>query len=307
MNDPRPYRDAQDLASMRTLLMVGRKSASGSYYVHTGDLNWWLFYAENTGEMLKNIYLWEDHDQIQGWALLSPDWRAFDVFVRPELRGSAQALEMYRWAQERLARLVQPQGAKEINTMWIFESDTVLAGMLKELGFSPGTYSMHYLERPLEKPVSIPALPAGYKVRSMLGEAEAPARAAASHAAFESEWPIDRYVSRYLKFMRTPVYMQDLDVVAVAPGGRHVAFCISWPDPVNKVGLLEPVGAHPDYRNMGLSKAVVLEGLRRLRARGMTRAIVCAESANSAARRLYESAGFGLQNTLRTFVKPVRV
>ncbi len=305
MNEPRPYQSAQDLVSMRALLMVGRKAACGSYYVHTGDLNWWLFYSENTGAMLKNIYLWEQDDRLLGWTLLSPEWRAFDVFFLPELRGTQQALEMYRWAQERLAGIVRSRGGKEICTMWIYENDDAVAGMLQQMGFQSGAYSMRYMERQLEKPISLPSLPAGYKVRSVAGETEAPARAAASHAAFESEWSIDRYVGRYLRFMRTPVYMQDLDVVAVAPGGSHAAFCISWPDPVNKVGLLEPVGAHPNYQNIGLGKAVVLEGLRRLRARGMTRAIVCAESGNRAALGLYESAGFSVKNTLRTFVKPL--
>lgn len=305
MNNPRPYRDAQDLVSMRNLLMIGRKAASGSYYVHTGDLNWWLFYAENTGEMLKNIFLWEQGGQLLGWTLLSPDWRAFDVFVRPDLRGTAEALEMYRWAQEKIASIVRTRGGKEINTMWVFESDAVLVSMLQELGFRSGTNSMRYLERSLEKPVSLPSLPSGFKLRSVVGEADAPARAAASHAAFESEWPMDRYVKRYIKFMRTPVYMPDLDVVVAAPGGSHAAFCISWPDPVNKTGLLEPVGAHPDYRHLGLGRVVVLESLRRLRTRGMNRAIVCAENFNTTALHLYESAGFAWQNTLKTFVKPL--
>ena len=45
MKDIRPYRDERDLEAMRNLLMAGRKVNNGSYYIHPGDLNWWLYYA----------------------------------------------------------------------------------------------------------------------------------------------------------------------------------------------------------------------------------------------------------------------
>jgi hypothetical protein len=43
---PRPYRDESDLDKMRALLQAGRQAANGTYYVHVGDLNWWLFYPQ---------------------------------------------------------------------------------------------------------------------------------------------------------------------------------------------------------------------------------------------------------------------
>ncbi len=41
-------------------------------------------------------------EQLNGWALLSPEWRTFDVFVRPQERGGALAEEMYTWAEEQI-------------------------------------------------------------------------------------------------------------------------------------------------------------------------------------------------------------
>ena len=44
--------------------------------------------------------------------------------------------------------------------------------------------------------------------------------------------------------------------------------CIVWLDSDNKAGLFEPVACLPDYRRRGLSRAMVVEGLRRLKALG---------------------------------------
>jgi ribosomal protein S18 acetylase RimI-like enzyme len=81
------------------------------------------------------------------------------------------------------------------------------------------------------------------------------------------------------------------------------AFCIAWLDFTNRVGLFEPVGTHPDYRRMGLGKAVLAEGMRRMMAYGMQSVIVCAEGDNPAAQRLYQSAGFEVEQRLLKYAK----
>ena len=83
------------------------------------------------------------------------------------------------------------------------------------------------------------------------------------------------------------------------------AFCIVWIDQVNKVGLFEPVGTHPDFQRKGLGRAVMLEGLRRLQQGGMKQAIVSTYEDNQAAIRLYESTGFRLVTQLGTYEKDV--
>lgn len=84
MTIPRPYRDERDLEKMKALLVSGRKAANGSYYVHTGDLDWWLYYPAVPREWSEIIFLWEGlrpDGQLSGWALLSLEWRSFDVFI----------------------------------------------------------------------------------------------------------------------------------------------------------------------------------------------------------------------------------
>jgi ribosomal protein S18 acetylase RimI-like enzyme len=240
-----------------------------------------------------------------GWSLLSPDWRTFDVFVRPELRGRALEAKIMMWAEERLRHTVQSLGGEEIRKMWVNENDALRIRWLEMRGFTRTDEFMWAMLRSLDEPLPETRLPQGYHVRSVDGEGEVCARSAASHGAFGSSLAFEEYLPRMLRFMRSPVYRGDQDLVTVAPDGRFASFCIVWPDPVTKVGLFEPVGTHPDFQRKGLGKAVVVEGLRRLKARGMKQAIVCAEHDNPAARKLYESAGFRAIHKLHTFKKSI--
>ncbi len=99
-------------------------------------------------------------------------------------------------------------------------------------------------------------------------------------------------LAAYEKLRETPGYDPNLDLVALEPGGAFAAYCICWYDPHSRTGLFEPVGTHPAHRRMGLGRAVVAEGLRRLRSLGATSALVTCAHGNEAALRLYEDAGF---------------
>jgi ribosomal protein S18 acetylase RimI-like enzyme len=87
-------------------------------------------------------------------------------------------------------------------------------------------------------------------------------------------------------------YRSDLDIVAAAPDGVFASYCICWFDPESRTGQYEPVGTRPAFRGQGIGRAVVIEGLRRLRELGAHLAIVHTNDTNIAAIRLYESAGF---------------
>jgi len=308
MPEPRLFASADDREKMRQVLVQGRQAENGSYYVHVGDLSWWLYYVRSGANPWQNVYLWDNSrssEPLRGWALLSPEWSAFDVFVQPALRGSPQAWQMYDWAEERATALARRQKVKEIRTMWVADRDDALIFHLERRGFRRSQSYMNQYERWLEGPLVAPTLPDGFYVRRMSGEREALARAAASHAAFESDMPMESYLQRYLAFMHSPVYRPELDIVAIAPDGSVAAFCQGWLDFTNRVGLFEPVGTHPDYRRLGLGKAILTEGMRRMVAYGMRTAIVCTEHDNPAAQRLYETVGFQLERRLLTYVKPV--
>ena len=307
LQSPRPYRDERDLPAMLNLLQQGRAANNGSYYIHPGDLKWWLYYPPLEGDFWDQIYLWDDPSHpgcLLGWALLSPDWVGFDVYIKPDLRGSPLAQQMYIWAEEQALRIARETGKPTIYVLWVLHDDAFLGGHFIKRGYRLRRGYVH-LTRALESPIPPVKVAPGFTIRSCRGELEVAARACAQHGAFGSSAPFERYLERFTNFMHSPVYDPDLDIVAVAPDGQIGAFCIIWPDPLNAVGLFEPVGTHPEYQRMGLGRAVMLVGLRRLKDRGMKVAIVSTFEDNPPAIKLYESVGFQIVNRLGTYEKDV--
>ncbi|HSB66218.1 MAG TPA: GNAT family N-acetyltransferase [Anaerolineales bacterium] len=305
MNEPRRYRDDRDLEAMLQVLMEGRKADNGSYYVHIGDLKWWLYYPPLESDLWNHIYLWDDPDQegrLLGWALISPDWVGFDVYIQPELRGSDYARDMYVWAEAQAIEIARKKELKTIYCLWVRHDDRVLAEHLTSRGFHLRRGMIH-LTRTWAEDLPPVELPDGFSLRSSNGLPDVKARSMVQYGAFNSSAPFERYLERFANFMRSPVYQSELDIVAVASDGRIGAFCIVWIDPVNQVGLYEPVGTHPDFQRKGLGRAVMMEGLRRLQERGAKSAIVSTYEDNLAGIKLYEAAGFQQVHRLGTYEK----
>jgi predicted N-acetyltransferase YhbS len=66
----------------------------------------------------------------------------------------------------------------------------------------------------------------------------------------------------------------NLKVAVVAPDGNFAAYCGMWYDSKAGYAVIEPVATDPDYRRMGLGKAAVLEGIRRVGTLGAKRIFV---------------------------------
>lgn len=293
-----PYKGLQDLYAMLDLLAEGRRAESPTYYVHRGDLQWWLFYTDVPQETWQtHIRLLKEGDRLLGWVLLSFDVGAFDVYVDPVLQGTPREYELLAWAVGQLSAF------DEVQTVWIAEHDAARIHWLVENGFSADEEHLVLLKRVLSGPLAGPALPDGFSLRSSRGEADARLRSVVSHAAFGSKKPFEEYWPRTLRFMQSAVYVPEHEIFVISPDERAAAFCIIWTDGLNKIGLFEPVGTHPDFQRMGLGKSLLFEGLRRLKAEGMSEASVCAVSTNPAAIHLYESIGFEKSQKLLTYTK----
>jgi len=108
-----------------------------------------------------------------------------------------------------------------------------------------------------------------------------------------SVWgPSAMTVENYRRLRNAPVYDPELDVVLEDAEGSFLAYCIGWLDVANGFGHFEPVGSRPNFTGRGYARAVTIEGMRRMQARGMHTALVATANVNARARVLYPSCGF---------------
>jgi mycothiol synthase len=103
--------------------------------------------------------------------------------------------------------------------------------------------------------------------------------------------------------MTAPDYQPELDVVVVAPDSRFASFAMCWIDPETDIGSFEPVGTRDEFQRRGLGRATMLEGMRRMKARGMTVATVLTWTKDAGNVAFYESLGFEQTNMLRKYTR----
>ena len=175
---------------------------------------------------------------------------------------------------------------------------------LEQHGFRyRGDFAEVNMLRSLADPIPDSAVPSGFQVRAFAGVDELSGRAAAQREVWQPWTVANVSADDYARFMRLPGYHRDLDVVAVTPDGVIAAYVNGWIDPVNRIGDFGPVGARLAYRRQGLTRAALLEGLRRMKGRRMDRMCISTGVSNTPALRLYESIGFKVVNMYLEYVK----
>jgi len=274
--------------------------------LHVADLPWhlssWAFdYPDNVG-------LWVDAGgQMLAWAVMQTPFWTIDCACHPAADKNLHR-QLLAWADDR-AR--QTLGTPSGRPRWYVNVFADQAGRIRDLeqaGFASqsnvgeDSWSMVLMRRSPETPVADCALPAGVVIRPLAGGSEVDAYVDLQRAVFETENMTVDWRSRTLQ---QPQYVPDLDLVADAPDGSLVAFCICWLDketnPVS--GQVEPLGVHPDWRKSGLGRALLSEGLRRLRSHGASQIYVETDNYRDAALMLYESAGFRVIKDVLVYAK----
>jgi GNAT superfamily N-acetyltransferase len=87
-------------------------------------------------------------------------------------------------------------------------------------------------------------------------------------------------------------YVPELDLVVVAPDRSIASFCTFRVDPPSRIVELEPMGTLPDQRRKGLAKAIIVEGLKRLRKYDPSLLYIGGAADTPEANRLYEVTGY---------------
>jgi mycothiol synthase len=95
----------------------------------------------------------------------------------------------------------------------------------------------------------------------------------------------------YQILRQAPSFVPELDLILLSPEGKIAAFGSVWFDRSLSLAEFEPVGTLPEFRKMGLGKALIAEACNRLRMLECEKVTVMSWSESVGANRLYESAG----------------
>lgn len=281
-----------------------------STYMKAGDVVWTL-YGSKPGDT--NIRLWFDSSRLAAYALFEPPLTV-DFDIRPGASpDDSLADEILRWAEERRRNLGRlgtetiPKayamlGENTLSTKAL-DSDPGRVSLLNRNGYSrTDRFHVLYSRSLVEAPIAQPDLDAGLRLRHTT-DADLDARVDVHRDAW-SVWGKSKVtVETYRRLRSAPIYDPELDVVLENAAGKFLSYCIGWRDAANGIGHFEPVGCRPDFAGRGYARAVTIEGLRRMQARGLHTALVGTESINRRARVLYPSCGFVEVDRAHYYVK----
>jgi GNAT superfamily N-acetyltransferase len=300
----RDYAGPEDLRAMQALVQA---TWTRSSHLHVGDLAWQRY--PRTPLVRWPTRLWFDEGEVVAWCWVwgqadaADDDHGFYAVVRPSHVRLYDAL--FDWAEA-----ANPHPELGIVA---YEHDAPLVAALSRRGYRPrdyGPFGLHSF-RALDN-IPEPSLPQGFRAVSMveIGDVE---RKVAGHRASWSRFavydPADpplvsgMTAERYRDMMQAWPYRPELDFGIEAPDGRVVASCTTWLDAANRVGLFEPVGVEPEFRRIGLSRALCFAALKALKNAGSTLATVKprGDDAYPVPRHAYATMGFVSEGAERVY------
>jgi len=249
----------------------------------------------------KAATLWETAEG-QIAAVLHPvGWSEVCLHVHPHFRTADLEGEMLAHAEEHL--FGWNQAGERLLYVSAFADDTQRQEILAQRGYIKQSGVVHHWHRDLEAPIPEMLLAPGYVIRSMGDLSEHPARSWASWRAFHADEPNEAYDgdwSWYQNIQAAPLYRRDLDITVAAPDGGIAAFCTIFYDDYTRSAVSVLVGTAAEHWRRGLGKAVMTEGMRRLRRMGCTRLL--ANAYDPPADALYGSV-LGTKEDSETWLK----
>jgi ribosomal protein S18 acetylase RimI-like enzyme len=231
----------------------------------------------------KTIGVWENEDSDIVGVVHSENEEAGEAWVQIHPDYTFLYDEMVTYIEEHLADQVE-----DVAYVKLYVNEGC---ELEEIASARGYRKLEWRTTFLECQVAgmpAPQLPEGFVIRSVLDEDDVDKRRMAKAIAFGGNYAPSDWApaSAYREMQQAPDYRKDLDLFIVAPDGDYVSFGTIWIDEKNRYGNFEPVGTHAEYQGMGLGRALLMEGFRRMAERGVIRSFM--DSGNE----FYRKIGF---------------
>jgi predicted N-acetyltransferase YhbS len=227
----------------------------------------------NTKELSK-IGLWEDDNRIVGVANYEDELRDVYISIHPEY--SFLKLPIIVYAEKNLYKM-QDNG-KGFIRIFVNDFDLELQEILIKRGYKKDNSYDEFrwvTEYNIPDPFPEIQLPNGFKLISLEDKNDLKKTDRGLWRGFNhpGEPPEDGIEGRKL-MQSAPRFRKDLNILVEDELGNCVAYSGIWLILKYQSAYLEPVATDPDYRRMGIGKAVVMECIRRCSLIGIKKVFV---------------------------------
>jgi ribosomal protein S18 acetylase RimI-like enzyme len=208
------------------------------------------------------VGIWEDDGKIIGVATFDCQLGSAFCLTLPEYAFFKKDMLMY--AKDNLSK------DGEFGIV-IADTDSKFQDIAAELGFFATVHKENDAIFYLDKTSTEYSLPEGFYITSMKENLNHYQYLRVLWKGFnhelngegEFEYSEEKEKSSEESMLRPNVDL-NLKVAVVAPDGNFAAYCGMWYDKEAGYAVIEPVATDPQYRKMGLGKAAVLEGIKRV-------------------------------------------
>lgn len=277
---------------LRQVMLLNNRRDICWHVTRWDDLFWSIKPEFERITLEETVFIWEtESGQIA--AVLHPEDRGC-VFlqIHPDFCTTELEEEMIAIAETHLTSATLDRDRKP--RLWVSadSQDKALQEILTQRGFQRMDLKEYKHHRSLDEPLpDVPVTP-GYTIRALGDGLELLERCYAMGLGFRKDDVNAARAKRdhpewYRSLQSAPLYRRDLDLIVVASDGSIAAFCTIWFDDVTRTACFEPIATVPAHQRHGLARAMMIEGLRRLKHMGCKVAFVSGSS--EAANALYFS------------------
>lgn len=248
-----------------------------------GRMDFWRYNAHADKELdffQKHVHYWKT-DTNQVVALFVSEYGKDDFFIVIHPNFWTLFPQVLDWGLQ-----VWAKGKTKISTdIYTFGQQKIQ--LLTDAGFYEDGHVENVRIYPLDNYDCSYQLKSGFKLMSCAEYGNVQSRVELVRNAFDNPHFSE---ARLHSIQSSPNYRPELDLVIVNSENESVAYCMGWiqeDDP--KLGYIEPMGTHSEYRKNGFGKSLAKECFKRLAGLGVETAWVASHAEPNISNFLYDS------------------
>jgi GNAT superfamily N-acetyltransferase len=229
----------------------------------------------------------------------------------PAVAGRGIGTALFAWSEDRLREIAGMHDVGEqLLEVWNNDRNAAASSLIGSAGYEPITYSAEMVRPTVENLPDHP-LPEGLEIRPVRDE-DVRAIWEADVEAFRDHWGyVEQTEADYQRFLAFPYMDTTLWKIAwddAGVAGQVKSFIDTAQNEEHGLrrGWTEAISTARRWRRRGLAKALIVESIRELAARGMTDVALGVHTENpNGAFDLYSGLGYEVVGTWTTFRKPL--